>query len=248
MHVATGDELLRACSILFGSDVNVSADFLSYIQPSGVKSAFRKKALETHPDRLSLRKDAGKEKSAERFIETTWAYRSLLGYISRRDRHTRIRARAASKPRTGKRPMTPPQKAEQSRGSYHRGSLPRRRLLLGQYLFYAGEIPWEVLIRAIIWQRSQRPRLGDIAKKWGWLTETEIRDIIKTKRLGENSGEALVRLNLLSSVQLNILLYHQRKLQRPFGEFFVLNNHITRDRLDRLLREFTKHNDRPPGR
>jgi hypothetical protein len=64
--------------------------------------------------------------------------------------------------------------------------------------------------------------MGDIAKKWGWLTEAEIKDIIRKRRLGENLGDALVRLNLLSTVQLNILLYHQRKLQRPFGEFFVV--------------------------
>ena len=51
--VAAEQELYRACRIIFGPDLTVSREFLEYIQSSGVKSAFRKKAMETHPDRLT---------------------------------------------------------------------------------------------------------------------------------------------------------------------------------------------------
>ena len=39
-----------ACKILFGAEVRVSSDFLNYIKPSGLKTAYRRRALETHPD------------------------------------------------------------------------------------------------------------------------------------------------------------------------------------------------------
>ena len=44
-------ELFNACRTIFGSQVNVSTEFLRYLQPVGVKSAYKKRALETHPDR-----------------------------------------------------------------------------------------------------------------------------------------------------------------------------------------------------
>ena len=52
MHTpAHQQRLLRACRVIFGSDVQVSADFLAYLQPSGLRDAYRRAALETHPDR-----------------------------------------------------------------------------------------------------------------------------------------------------------------------------------------------------
>ena len=46
-------DLHNACQVLFGADIAVSRGFLDYLQLSGLKSAYRKKALETHPDSLN---------------------------------------------------------------------------------------------------------------------------------------------------------------------------------------------------
>ena len=42
--------LLNACRTLFGKEVNLSHEFLYYLQPSGAKTAFRNQAKAHHPD------------------------------------------------------------------------------------------------------------------------------------------------------------------------------------------------------
>lgn len=246
MHTDPDTKLLKACQILFGPGVDVSRDFLFYIQPSGIKSAYRKRALMTHPDRLLHLAEEARQRVADRFIETTWAYRKLLEFISRRDRRARLYVTATNRTRPKMRPMHPePRGARRPRGNYHRGPMPSRHLPLGQFLFYAGEISWESLIKAIVWQRNQRPRMGDIAKKWGWLREPEIIYALKRRKLGEPIGEALVRHKLLSGAQLEVLVRTQRRMQKPFGDYFLLNGHLTRNQLNSLLRKLALHNAHP---
>jgi hypothetical protein len=55
-HSSSHSELYHACRILFGTELQCSPEFLDYLQISGVKSAFRRRAMETHPDRLSANK------------------------------------------------------------------------------------------------------------------------------------------------------------------------------------------------
>ena len=80
MTVLSMTEVSKACGILFGPQVEVSLDFLKYLEPSGLKSAYRKKALETHPDRARI---IGKDetKMTELFRETTFAYNKLISVI-----------------------------------------------------------------------------------------------------------------------------------------------------------------------
>jgi len=249
MYTDSDTKLLKACQILFGPGVDVSRDFLFYIQPSGIKSAYRKRALVTHPDRLLHLGEDARQRVADRFIETTWAYRKLLEFINRRDRGARLYVTATNRTRPKMRPMhaEPHGGSRRPHGNYYRGPMPFRRLPIGQFLFYAGEISWESLIKAIVWQRNQRPRMGDIAKKWGWLREPEILFALKRRRLGEPIGEALVRHELLSRAQLEVLLRTQRNLQKPFGDYFVLNGHLTRNQLNGLLRELARHNANTRG-
>ena len=50
----TKKDLFKACESLFGTDIDASVDFLRYLKPDGVKAAYRKRALETHPDRARV--------------------------------------------------------------------------------------------------------------------------------------------------------------------------------------------------
>ena len=46
-------DLFKACESLFGTEIDISIEFLRYLKPAGVKAAYRKKAMETHPDRAA---------------------------------------------------------------------------------------------------------------------------------------------------------------------------------------------------
>ncbi len=177
-------ELYKACNVLFGSEVDVTFGFLQYIQHSGIKSAYRRLALITHPD---VAADDGGGASSEKFIEASRAYESLIEYIRRRDRSPvgrtfrragedtvrphRRRTRKYSESAQGK-----------SMGNYFRGELPMRRLMSGGFLFYKGEVSWEALIKAIVWQRNQRLRLNDLTSKWGWIDRQDVFRVLRSRK------------------------------------------------------------------
>jgi len=47
--VLTTTRLFSACRVLFGPQVEITLEFLNYLQESGVKDAYRRRARETHP-------------------------------------------------------------------------------------------------------------------------------------------------------------------------------------------------------
>ena len=42
------------------------------------------------------------------------------------------------------------------------------------FAYYQEKISYQDLIDALVWQRRQRPVLGAIASKWGWLSEQQV--------------------------------------------------------------------------
>lgn len=98
--VAAEQELYRACRIIFGSDLTVSREFLEYIQFSGVKSAFRKKAMETHPDRLTGHDELAIKRSARMFHSVQQAYEKLMQYLEAREKGFRFHDSGPSSPGT----------------------------------------------------------------------------------------------------------------------------------------------------
>ena len=80
MKTPTFPELYEACSVLFGPEVNVSFEFLRYLQPAGVTAAYRQRARETHPDRAVV---IGKspESLAALFRDVRQAYEKLNAVI-----------------------------------------------------------------------------------------------------------------------------------------------------------------------
>ncbi|MCB2184135.1 MAG: DnaJ domain-containing protein [Desulfobulbaceae bacterium] len=97
MALVAGElELYHACRIIFGAELSVSREFLEYIQLSGVKSAFRKKAMETHPDRMADKSPLVRRRSAHTFHAVQQAYEKLARYVDARDKGFRF---------TGKKPV-----------------------------------------------------------------------------------------------------------------------------------------------
>jgi len=267
MMMAAEHELVQYCQILFDLDRDVPREFLDYIQLSGLKSAYRKKARESHPDLAIGQGAVVQRRRVDQFLAVQQAYESLTNYLKVRDKRRRFgkpqSARAAATtPRPGAhcrptpeptatRPKPDAKAAKKDAPTERRvwdfdtlyeGALPRRPLLLGHFLYYAGAISWRDIVGALLWQRQQRPRLGEIGCRLGWLQQTDILGIIRGREFPAPFGETAVRQGLLSDNQLKILLWHQKRLQRKFGEYFIEQRIITALEFERLLDRFHAHN------
>ena len=73
-------QLYDACHVLFGSDIDVSVDFLQYLQIPGLKAVYRRKALETHPDR-AIALALPPVTLEEQFKKINSAYHELHDYL-----------------------------------------------------------------------------------------------------------------------------------------------------------------------
>jgi hypothetical protein len=73
--------LFNACRILFGAEIELSRDFLFYLQPSGVKAAYRQQAKESHPDAVA----PGSTGKGDRFRQVTDAYKLICAFFKQRE-------------------------------------------------------------------------------------------------------------------------------------------------------------------
>ncbi len=242
MTVLTMEEASRACGILFGPEVKPSLDFFKYLQPSGLKAAYRKKALETHPDRAgSVGEDA--DKMAALFMEATSAYHHLLPVIlSNGAMLSGGRVASNQKPESGYASRSAHQKERSDH--FYKGGVPRRNLLIGQFLYYSGIISWKTLIDAIVWQRRQRPLIGQIALKWNKLSERDIQRILMRRRLGEKFGECAARTGFLTRFEVLTLLGLQSRRQCLIGEYFLRQNLLHVHEMEKMVQKQQVHNRR----
>jgi len=256
-RTVTKNELMNACSVLFGNDVHVSIDFLKYLKLSGLKAAYRKRAFETHPDRaMALAEQA--VRLEERFKEVNLAYARLIEFIEYPWRFSLEEASAARKPaQSAVRRKRKPTGSTKSGFGGHSGEqdifrgfrehfwqceLPRKRLLFGRYLYYSGIISSRTLIEAIVWQKRQRPPVGRIATHWDWLDQNDILKILSQRKPNEKFGECALRRGYLNRYQLTLLLGRQRLLQPRIGIYFVEKKILSARQLDALVDKLSRHN------
>jgi hypothetical protein len=283
-EVAAEQELYRACRIIFGSELTVSREFLEYIQPAGVKSAFRRKAMETHPDRMADHDEVARKKSARMFHAVQQAYEKLLHYVDAREKGFRFhgaghQGRGAAGNGGGD-PAPPGKRWPGQKTAAHagfggtagttrngrsagekcqndggrkaaaaqplyQGNIPERPLLFGHYLYYAGQVSWQSIVEALMWQRSQRPRLGEIAKERGWLNSEKVSLVLKgCLRSSLPFGQQAVQQGLLTPAQLQTLVVEQKRQHKKFGQFFLDQKILTPQQLQVLLFRFQRHNAR----
>lgn len=279
--VAAERELYQACRVIFGSELTVSREFLEYLQMSGVKSAFRRRVFETHPDRLNGQSELVRKRFAQQFHTVKQAYEQLTAYVYARDKGFRFQG---ARPHAGGRPpscwserprkerwaakkaptsaftgrtrhqahrkyhssQTGPTRNSFSTTKHHRGVLPERHLLFGHYLYYSGLVSWQKLIQALIWQRSHKIRIGEVAVRRGWLTNEEVFSLLRAKDPANSLpfGQQAVRKGLLSRTQLAVLLAQQKRQQKRLGSFFVEKKLFSHQQLSHLLVRFHRHNSR----
>ncbi len=229
-------EAFRACRILFGNDLTLSRSFLQYLQPSGAKSAFRKQAKATHPD-SNQRVTQEKHNQVLLFQNLNQAHQLVQNYLRQRDLFS-----ARTRCNTATRPVKPTSTvSRQAHKKTGQGPLPTRPLQFGLYLYYRGLIPFKLLLNALNWQSKQRPTIGKIALRWGWLNDQNIGQILTCKKLGR-FGERAESLGLLSSLQVRAILLHQRTRQDKLGSYFIEQGLLNTEEVNTLLGDLSEHN------
>ncbi len=229
-------DLMDACRILFPA-AEINRDFLSYIQAEGLKNAYRNRVWECHPDACG--EDADQAARTELFRRSVEAYNLLSEYLRERKARPRLRY-----PEPRKKTVSPvaarpgPVPGEH----YYRGPFPVIELKLGLYLYYSGVVSYQAVVRAIIWQRDQRPPLGAFARKWGWLSEADVSAILAATEIAGSFGERAVALGMLTQSQLNLILLHQRSMQQQIGRYFVKEGLVSELALRQHLRGMARHN------
>lgn len=241
--VLLNQDLLNAYHVIFGSTGGVSVDIFRHLHPSALKTAYRKKAFETHPDRSLI---VGKMENdmSDCFVELTLAYETLQSALKGfRLNDYRYDDRIQKK---GRKRTTNAFSHNDAGDFFYKGHLPKRKLLLGQFLYYSGMVSWKMLIDAISWQKKQRPSIGQIALKWGILSEYDIQAILN-QRILERSfdkrfGEYAWIKGYLTSFERLALLGKQRMLQRPIGEYFVEKRILPAGNIDKIIEKLWSHN------
>jgi hypothetical protein len=226
--VNTEKTLYEACRILFGPEVFLSREFLAYLQEEGVNSAFRKRALDVHPDRAGL-SGLSLEKSCEEFQALQVACEILRQYIHSRE---------VTAGRTcGGGPVS-------TRRTIEPGRLPEKKLPFGRFLYRMGIIEWGQLIRALAWQKSGRMKIGELGVRLGYLNKESV--LIILKNCGANGAFGLTarKMGLLSNDEVRDLLRRQRNMQKKIGSFFVERGLLSKTELHELLRQCHEHNRR----
>jgi len=244
MSVLTkGNELFDACRVLFGPDIHLSHEFLDYLQASGARSAYRRRAKEVHPDLVTGEDETLRNQHAQLFRQLAEAFDLVTGFLESRDT-----VPGGPRPTPAREPTRPqhprPQQTSQAReysDAYYRGVVPPRPMEIGLYLYYRGVVTFRDLMSALLWQRKQRPSVGSIARRWGWLSAEEVQDVMRHVR-GGRFGERAVVMDLLTPFQVQTLLYFQRCRQQRLGDYFVAHKLLSAARMERLVAELAEHN------
>ncbi|MFA6412330.1 MAG: DnaJ domain-containing protein [Syntrophales bacterium] len=204
-----------------------------------MKTAYRKLVMETHPDRAY---HIGVDEAVleERFKEVHRAYEQVFSYIQEPDRYI-----LTMPPRSLYRPNRPATKPPSPHHQhFYKGEIPSRKIFMGQFLYYSGVISMRQMWDAVVWQKIQRPRLGDIACQLRWLSPLDIQNILRRRRRGELFGEFGLRTGLLSFYQVLVLLGRQKILQPRIGNYFIERGILLPKKLDALEAALKDHNRR----
>jgi hypothetical protein len=254
----TLEELVRAGTLLFGAGFRPDVPGWR----ADLRAAYRRRALETHPDRARALGRAEAELARE-FQAVKRAYELLAAAApgSRATRGPAPAARAAEpRPARPARPERRGARAEPLRPEPRRPGaprvrvgvrpedLPQRRLRLAEFLYYTGRVSWSDLVEAIAWQRVERPPLGRIAVALGFLARSDV-DALLARRRAEGAGHVpfgayAVRAGYLTSFQRLAALGRQAALHRPIGRYFVERGLVDDEDLEEIRVRIARHNSR----
>jgi len=238
-----GNEIFAACRVLFGPDIQLSHEFLTYLQASGARSAYRQRAKEVHPDLVAGANEQVRKEHSRLFRQLAEAFDLVTGFLESRAVTPHCSPAAAKSAPQSQQPPHRESHKRADRTGYFRGGVPARPMQIGLYLYYRGAISYRELIEALLWQRKQRPSIGNIACSWGWLSAEEVSEILRSTRNGR-FGNRAVAMNLLTPFRVRTLLNFQRCHQQRLGDFFLERKILTDGALEHLGAELSEHNRR----
>jgi hypothetical protein len=224
------DELLspvvvEACATLLGVEPARAAAALARLEPIELKAIFRRKALQTHPDRaVALGVEA--RVLGDRFKALNQAFDVLSRHLA--ERQARPRARP-----------TPPRPAD----GYWAGGLPAQPLRFGEYLFFGRWLTRGALLAALAMQQ-RRPRFGETAVALGYLQQLEVEQLEMRRLANERLGDAAVRLGLLRPAQRARVVAAQAARTPRLGECLLRLGAISAHELTHLVARHQEHNAR----
>jgi hypothetical protein len=263
------EELVEAGTVLFGPG------FAAVVHGAGwraeLRTAWRRRVLETHPDRAAV---LGKSEALlqREFRQVTEAFALLESFAVGSKAPPAPRAgpavappawstprpppaggrpfRASPPPRPppprAPPPRAPPPPTAQATGAGPR--LPRRRLRFAEFLYYSGRVNWQAYVAAVAWQRGQRPAIGRLAVDLGLLGQRDVAELLERRRRegaqAEPLGEFAVRRGVLTRAQLLGLVGRQSRGQRRIGLFFLERALLTADELEGAQLALFGHNAR----
>lgn len=250
MYFHSETALFNACRTLFGKKANLSQEFLNYLQPSGARTAFRSQAKTHHPDAHASSSPQIRKQQTERFREIRQAYDLINNFLEKRHHNRQATSnRRPPQAATRKSPQstphwgrTPSRQRKQQKPHSRPSSIPAIPLEFGMFTYYQGKVTYQQLIEALVWQRRQRPTLGAIAQKWGWLSEAKVAQVLGHRGHAIRFGKKAVELGYLRPLQVDALLQHQRSLHKRIGQYFIEKGLLTKEEADRISESLKSHN------
>ncbi|MBI5309367.1 MAG: J domain-containing protein [Planctomycetes bacterium] len=227
-------EIFTDYQLFFGRGKANPVEHLRNISLSELKTAYRKKVMETHPDRAIALGKAATE-MAKRFKDVATAYQRLITFVQGKYGDVPDEAVCDKKIHEKIVVQTKPEPEIVGAENFYHGAIPKRKLLIGQYLYYCRHISWKTLIEAIMWQKKQRPRLGQIALEWGILSVDDIKMILAERTYKEKFGEFAYRKGYLTYFEFLAVLGRQYRLQPPIGRYFNIQNILGKEELEEMV-------------
>jgi len=243
MHFQSEIAVFNACRTLFGKEVNLSREFLNYLQPSGAKTAFRNQAKAHHPDAHATSPPQIRKQQTERFREIRQAYDLITEFLDKRHRPQQKNPSSAPSPTASHWGSKSTQPRKQQKPHSRSSKVPSIPLEFGMFTYYQGKVSYQQLIEALVWQRRQRPTLGVIAQKWGWLSEAKVAQILGHRGHAVRFGKKAIELGYLKPHQVEELLKNQRSLQQRIGEYFIGKGLMTEEEAEQISQSLTNHNN-----
>ena len=254
------EELVQAGTVIFGPGFAAAVHGPGWRE--GLRAAWHRRVLETHPDRAAV---LGKSEAVlqREFHAVTEAFALLESFATPH----RASARPAS---------TPPPRSPQPRPAAHRATayrapaprvsppptarasegpgprLPHRRLRFAEFLYYSGRVSWQDFVAALAWQRGQRPALGRLAVELGMLGLRDVTELLERRRRegvqAEPFGQFAIRRGFLTRAQLLALVGRQGRSQRRIGLYFLERKLLTISELEGAQLALFGHNARYAAR
>jgi hypothetical protein len=225
------ERLFEACRVLFGNDIQLSREFLCYLRDEGVTSAFRKRAMQVHPDR-ALVSGISIKRCHDEFVSLQMACETLRQYIVSRNI---LSPAVMSSPASPNKPYGAPS---------HSAGLPEKKLLFGYFLYRMGIIEWPQLIAALAWQKSGRLKIGELGVRLGYLDRNSVAIILKNSVGVGAFGVTAQHMGYLTGAEVRELLIRQKRQEKKIGRFFVEKGLLSHSELIVLLGQCMAHNRR----